>query len=334
LCALAKTVATTALNLAEVEINVDVDDALSCTYVAELIQSIGVDRAMSAGDEKAKIGSLFVQSSDPAVKNPMARYVGVYNPGSIGLHEQNFFFQMAYALRNRTMSDIAFSVPGQYCSMEKGKNVCTSIDKEGNGTNWTPDVNTMYTECLGQKNSAGTVAPKVTYGASTAQTGRTSVWCTKQDRQGKDDAPSECKDVPKDDDYVNIDSKYTGAATWNWVQTYPADRANCAGGACNATCLYTSVAWIDAPSPAFAPDWNIFSAALSAKSADGTVKGARWATWTESTWDADATLESFLVAAPKADNAILGGGIGYFIVTVTAVWFLNKRISAAEEPVY
>lgn len=133
--------------------------------------------------------------------------------------------------------------------------------------------------------------------------------------------------MSKDDDFVNVDSKYTAAASWNWVQTYPGNRTNCPDGVCLAVCMYSSVAWMDAPSPAFAADWYH----LGDRTGD---PDKRWSTWTESTWDKDPTLEAFLVASPKSDNAILGGGIGYFIVSFMVVWFLNKRISAIEEPTY
>lgn len=184
-------------------------------------------------------------------------------------------------------------------------------------------------------------------GALAAYTGRTSWYCSPKARKGvkedKKDAneyppPLECLGMEKVLEiegvqlkpFAYLDSTYKAAMTWNWVQTYPADRENCVDGACDTICMKTSVSWMDAPSPAL-KHADYTRVTLIGKGKTAVLENNRWSTWTESTWDADPTLESFLVSAPKADNAILGGGIGYFIFSIFIVWVVNKNVEIVEE---
>lgn len=245
------------------------------------------------------------------------------------------------------------------------KRLCLGVETifstKGNCTTWNANVDEkgillpaqgMYDKCI--KDNAPTSgaagggdAPKQQLvstgaGALAAYTGRTSWYCSPKARKGvkedKNDANEyppflECKDKPKGDKgnrpFVYLDSEYTAAMNWNWVQTYPADRENCADGACDTICMKTSVSWMDAPSPALKEDYSRVTLIGEGKTA--VLENPRWSTWTESTWDADPTLESFLVSAPKADNAILGGGIGYFIFSIFIVWIVNKNVEIVEE---
>jgi len=287
--------------------------------------------------------------------------VGVFAPTSLTNHESAFFMHLSYALRDRTDSMLNYKMPGLYCYLDGGKQKCggekpdlamcvgeeTIFSTDGNCTTWNANVDAkgtllegpgMYDSCIKDNFPTGAdglnvstlprLAP-VGGGSRAAYTGRTQYGCTVQDRKGKTESYTECVDKPKEGSYVYVDSEFTAASTWNWVQSFPADTANCAAdGACSTVCMKSPVSWMDAPSPALTENWR--EVTLEGEGKTAYLQNPRWSTWTESTWDADPTLESFLVSAPKADNAILGGGIGYFLFSFFAVWLVNKNVEIVD----
>eukprot|EP00039_Didymoeca_costata_P018487 m.333664 g.333664 ORF g.333664 m.333664 type:complete len:685 (+) comp17191_c0_seq1:129-2183(+) len=108
---------------------------------------------------------------------------------------------------------------------------------------------------------------------------------------------------------------YSGSSTWNPI-TYTINDTH-------IYCFNSSVAWMDALSPAFNADMSFAS----------RREGKRWSTWTESNWYAGA-IDVFLMSNPAQDKAALGGGIAYFIFSFVFVFFFRRNVEfkSAETP--
>lgn len=113
-------------------------------------------------------------------------------------------------------------------------------------------------------------------------------------------------------------SEYIGATRYNSVP-YTSDNDDG-----TILCINSTASWMDALSPAFDDDLTL---------ASGSKRdGKRWSTWVESTWYA-GDIQVFLIADPNIDNAALGGGIAYLLMSFALVFFFQRKVEFVSEAI-
>jgi hypothetical protein len=294
-------------------------------FVKNLMYQLMFDGSHSVKDVDEKgVGSedyncLGVKGCKQTKVYPMNRYVNPFSAGDVSLSDRMLFYFMAYALRNREPDysyNYTVGTSDGYFKRDVAAAKCLSHAADSSGRTWT------------SKNSGGL------FPYTSGQTGETAKFCTKKAKKGSE-APSACKGLGgKGASVRGVTEYYKGSATWNWVALPPVDDTKCNqrkwkpgdkdvpdSKGCLVQCVYTSAAWIDAPSPAFvAPEYTSL--------VDDTK---RWATWVESSWQQDAEARIFLVSDPAADTWTFIAGGAYFILSFVLVHFAAKKVESADD---